>query len=353
MRLYQITCEDCGRVTTARTGPLAEHGNRRHSCDRTRMVEARAQRVKARREDPGVKRECHHPEADHQHGTDLAYKLDRCRCRPCRDAHSEAALALSKAKAYGRYDLGRVDAQEAREHLLRLSAAGVGYKRAAELAGIATTTAAGIIYGRPERGEGPRKRIERRVHEAILAVRPGLESVRDGRRVPGHGTRRRLEALGWLGYSVNEISARSGVERQALDHALHGREVFAVTHRAVAALYEDLWDKPNQPGEWHAKSAASRARNKARKLGWAPPLAWDEDTIDDPDAAPADPERVLSKAEAKLEDVDFMLRCGIGTAEILARTGWTVWSFEQAALRYGQPELVHRFRAVGKHRDVA
>lgn len=49
------------------------------------------------------------------------------------------------------------------------------------------------------------------------------------------------------------------------------------TEALVRALYDDLWDKPGPE---------PRAVQWAKKYGYAPPMAWDEDTIGDPDATP-------------------------------------------------------------------
>lgn len=54
-------------------------------------------------------------------------------------------------------------------------------------------------------------------------------------------------------------------------------QVTVQTRAGVAALYEQLWNPahPNPTAVAHA-----------RRHGWAPPMAWDDETIDDPNATP-------------------------------------------------------------------
>lgn len=64
---------------------------------------------------------CLHKQANHQHGTNACYVLDKCRCHPC--AHARAAQDdwRRRQQAYGRYDK-YVDAAEARRHVRSLMA---------------------------------------------------------------------------------------------------------------------------------------------------------------------------------------------------------------------------------------
>jgi hypothetical protein len=60
-----------------------------------------------------------------------------------------------------------------------------------------------------------------------------------------------------------------------------GKWVYRKTHEAVAAAYDALSMKlPPDTG------ISRQVRAHAERRGWAPPLAWDDDTIDDPDAVP-------------------------------------------------------------------
>jgi hypothetical protein len=79
------------------------------------------------------------------------------------------------------------------------------------------------------------------------------------------GARRRYEALVAAGYPATEIAEELDLIPDQLD------EVPPHKWRDLAALF-DRWQLTPGPSE--------EARELARERGWAPPLAWDEDTID-------------------------------------------------------------------------
>lgn len=57
-------------------------------------------------------------------------------------------------------------------------------------------------------------------------------------------------------------------------------------HAAVRGLYEQMWDQgppERTPGE---RAAASAARHRAAREGWPPPMALDDDRLDDPSYRP-------------------------------------------------------------------
>jgi hypothetical protein len=340
----RATCDDCGYSGTYKTEALAAHHHGKHSCDRHRQREATAARVKARRTHPGTKRDCQHKQARHVHGTRQAYVLDRCTCIPCRTANREHEAARKRAKLYGRYDSGRVDAQPAREHLGRLIAGGVSLKRCAQLTGVSTATLGYILYGRTERNEPPRKRIERHVAEAVLAIQPRLELMAPGRRIPSTGTARRLQALATLGYSTSALGSMLGVARANMDTLMDpSREVTVKKALMVRALYDRLWCTPNNPEEWRAKIAASRARNAAAARGWAPPMAWDDETIDDPAATPQGVAKPTATREQWRDglapEVRHLLGSGMAVDVACAKLGMTRSALERALHRAGEHRL--------------
>lgn len=280
----KITCPTCGYSTTSKTLPLAEYGQRRHSCQL--HLERASRRNKAARErQQRPVRDCHHKYARHQHGTRAAYVLDRCRCEPCTATATKAEKlrTLRNQPAY-------VSTAPAVAHIRRLQAAGLGWKRIAYLAGLAESNVYPLLYGRPDRDGGkPRTKARASTINAILTVPlPGLDQL--GTRVPvdSTGTRRRLQALATLGWSLTQIADRAGLtDRQPLDKAMHDDVTGAATAKAVRDVYDQLWDQqPPKATTRGAASAAARVRNKAARLGWHPPLAWDDESIDSPDAEP-------------------------------------------------------------------
>jgi transcriptional regulator with XRE-family HTH domain len=233
-----------------------------------------------------------------QHGTKTRYNWGPgedgtpgkgCRCEACRRANRDYENRRSRQIHYGRWE-PFVDAGRAREHVRMLGRHGIGAKRAAALAGVPSSMVSRLLYGGPG-DRPPAKRIRPGTEAAILAVRPALDTLGGAVHVDAAGTRRRVQALVWCGWTQARIAAALGMLHSNFSQVMRRDRVTAATARAMRELYDELWDQP-PPGQSHAeKVAASRARNYARACGWAPPLAWDEDTIDDPAASPGEWER--------------------------------------------------------------
>lgn len=101
---------------------------------------------------------------------------------------------------------------------------------------------------------------------------------------PGVGVARRLQALARIGWSSPKLAERLGLTRQAVDQLRNGTARPTLTPRtvmAISALYDELWATTPTGGY------SERTRCYAERMGWAPPLAWDDDGIDDPAAKPA------------------------------------------------------------------
>ena len=88
--------------------------------------------------------------------------------------------------------------------------------------------------------------------------------------VDGAITRRKLEALQAIGYSLTNLGQRIGRTQQSMSDTFHGDEpIHWTTQLAVARLYDELSSSPPE-GMY-----ANRVRIRARRLGYAPPAAWD------------------------------------------------------------------------------
>ncbi len=346
MRAFVAACE-CGYRKVSKTQPLADRGLATHSCERQLALAGRAERVIAQRMSEGVKRACEHKHANHQHGTRNAYVLDRCRCRPCRDAAAATERNRLRQIAYGRYDVGRVDAGPVRERCFELGRQGIGIKRLAVLTGISNSTLGRLMYGAPSRGLTPRARVARETAEKIMTERPSLELMADGHQVLAVGTIRRLQALVYLGYSLNRLAAQLNIARSNICALMQQEQVTARKARAVRDLYDNLWNTPPGETDRRTRQSASRARNYARLHGFAPPLAWDDDTIDDPKARPEGlgSARTRSAAEQRMENLEHLLDTGAGYSEILSRLDVTRGALDQAIHRAGRSDLAARLVA--------
>lgn len=227
------------------------------------------------------------------HGTRARYVLGPgpgkgpgCRCGPCAAANRREAARVSRLRAYGQW-APFVDAGPARAHVQALGRAGIGWKRAAALAGVSTGAMSKLLYGGPG-NRAPARRIRPQTAAAILAVRPGAGNLAGPALVGAAGTHRRLQALVATGWSQAKLGARLGMTPANFAAMMRRGQVTASTARAAAAVYGELWNQPPPETGQREKIAAARARNHARARGWVPPLAWDDDQIDRPDGRPAD-----------------------------------------------------------------
>lgn len=95
------------------------------------------------------------------------------------------------------------------------------------------------------------------------------------------GARRRLRALHALGWPTSDLAAALNWPAHKVGNILAERPVFIVDHLAVCALYDQRWTwAPEEHGI--PADEAEEARLAAAIGQCASPLAWDDDTIDDP-----------------------------------------------------------------------
>lgn len=219
---------------------------------------------------------------DHKHGlSGVCYTMHRCRCDECRRVRSETDLRRAKLHAYGRWVDPYVPAEPVREHLQYLREFGLGWKRIAAISGIGNTAVESLIYGRKGGNGDPRKgevatRVLRRKADAILAVKPDISLLAGGVTIPSRGVHRRIQALVAIGWSQSKLAERIGMEPGNFAGVMHRPQVLVSTHRAVAAMYEELWCTAPAHVVWREKIAYSRSLNYAQAHRWLPPLAWDD-----------------------------------------------------------------------------
>ena len=222
------------------------------------------------------------------HGTRSCYVQRKCRCEACAAANRRYESDRARINWADRLEHQWTTPDRAVAHLNDLRAAGMGLRQVMAHTGISRTTLQEL---------GIRHRISRATEARILAVRP---SPADGARVDGIGTARRLQALMAIGWSGAQLGDRLGWTTSNLWTMILGRgQVQVATARKVADLYDELWD---QPGD------RRRSVNLARRNGWVPPMAWDDDTIDDPAAQPHTPKALGSAGRLPPEYVaeDFL-----------------------------------------------
>lgn len=173
-----------------------------------------------------------------------------------------------------------VDAEPVRDHIRKLQAAGVGLHTITRMAGIGGGTMTRLMYG--TRGGSPSRRVRADTARRILAVRADLAA--DGALIDAAGTRRRLQALVAVGWTISELGRRLDVYQSNMTRVLRTEQVTAGMARRVRALYQELWDQPPPAGSPQQRAAAEQARKLAAERRWPPPIGWDDDLIDLPDA---------------------------------------------------------------------
>lgn len=319
----------CGWHGEYRSQRQADYARRQHKCERFEAKRAAA--VRGIQRDKAIDRTpkpCLHKIAQHQHGTYVCYTADRCRCLPCATAASEYERKRERDAAYGRQRL--VDAEPVRQHVRDLAAAGIGLKTLTRLSGVTHGSLWKLMYGRtrPDGTRTPSARVRAEIAAKILAVHPSLDALADGAKIDATGTVRRVQALMVLGWSVPQVAARADVDRQVLDAVMLGHRTLITAARAhaVRTAYEQLWNQAPPQGTWHEKGAAARARNKAAAAGWAPPLAWDDDTIDDPATTPQlgelEPIKGGVSATSRLDDWLHLVTTGEHPDRAARRVGY-------------------------------
>lgn len=273
------------------------------------------------------------------HGTYNCYNFERCRCEPCTRASTERKRDQARrrsARAWSGEPDSWVDGDIVRGHLHRLADAGIGYKTVADAAGLSASTLTSILYGRhradpthPEH-RPPRRRVARATAEAVLAVQvdPNLGAI-----VDATGTRRRIQALAVVGWTHAQIAATINVSPSNLSSMLDRGCVRRSTADAVRQAYETMWRGPVifTPGQ-------RRARTRAERAGWAPPMAWDDETMDDPSAQPQIGDDITA-SDARAANVRELLDFGEHPDAVLVRIGMKRSSFDKWAHRVA-PDLI-------------
>jgi hypothetical protein len=219
-------------------------------------------------------------------GTRSRYNRKDCRCEDCTEAQRVYHADRRRQVAYGRWNPW-VDAEPARKHLQELQAAGIGRRRLSELTGLDQANIWRIQHGQPKRGKQPPKQIRQATAEAILAVSASLEMLAGTALVDATGSHRRVQALVAVGWSQRRLAVRLGISPANFGTMMRRPRVLASKARAIRDLYEELWDTVPECQSTQERVAVTRARVFAAARGWAPPMAWNEEDIDNPDAEPS------------------------------------------------------------------
>lgn len=295
-------CARCGFEQTYENAGAAEaqHWFALHSCQKQERAMVRA-RLAEQREAliDRTPQPCLHKQANHQHGSNAAYILDRCRCEPCAKAHAAQEQWRTRQKAYGRYNKF-VPAGPVRDHVRDLMDAGMGLKTVSKRTGISTGTLSKLIYGVYAPGPGgrggkgelirpPSRRVLRETAEKLYALDPdwnGPLPLADGAvldEATSAGASRKLQSLVAIGWSMSELGRRLEIKhvRNAIPVIKGERRLRMVTAQKAEALFEELCMTLPPETNQRQRISASRSRRYAKAQGWVPPLdlELDDETL--------------------------------------------------------------------------
>lgn len=209
------------------------------------------------------------------HGTGARYKgrrdLPGCRCGACTTAASraDAERRLDRLSGTPRAATPAVLAKVLK-HLRQLASSDMSHAEIAKASGTSQSTVSQLLSGQ-------RKALMSSTATKLLRVRPTDRSATC--MVSAVGAMRRLRALYWMGHGARVISSRTGLQSDTVMLLARGMRARTTAARfdAVRRVYDDLAMVPG---------LAEQPRAFAVERGWLGPLAWDDDTIDDPRAEP-------------------------------------------------------------------
>jgi len=144
---------------------------------------------------------------------------------------------------------------------------------------------------------------------------------RQGRAVPllidATGTHRRIQALQALGWPRRHLEPAAGLQAGRLSQILRATVVTRTTATAIAHIFDQLCMTPGP---------SAVTRHRAAVKDWPPPLAWDDDTIDDPAAEPQHNARshinaATERAVERAVEVERLTAACLSAAEIGDRLG--------------------------------
>lgn len=161
------------------------------------------------------------------------------------------------------------------------------------------------------------------------------------------GAQRRVQALIALGWTIADLAPRLEFEPAHLERALAGP---ADEHPIDSALVVETYDELSM-----TLGPCDLTRQRAVRAGWAPPLAWDEETLDDPTRSPEGVRTASWAPSVTLDALAEMACWGLTTDEAAVRLGVSSAAVTQAMRRHKDQtqETSARFRLNRERREVA
>lgn len=216
-----------------------------------------------------------HVPAPHRSGSPA-----RDHARPGLASHQAYSRWRARQIAYGRWQPW-ADAAPVRDHVRELRRHGASYQAIARAAGVSPMTVHHLLNGRSAAaGRLPHRMRSGQASQLLAVTLPGVP----GCRREACGARRRLQGLVALGHCPAGLARQAGITPPRMRRLLAGqtRRVTPALHAAIAGLYDQMWNQLPPEQTRREQVIAGAARNRARAAGWPPPMALDDDRIDDP-----------------------------------------------------------------------
>ncbi|MFF2571136.1 hypothetical protein [Streptomyces sp. NPDC058084] len=259
-------------------------------------------------------------------------------------AQSNSAVLEAKARAarlrrrligYGQWE-PHIPAEPVRTHMRALAALGMSRAGVERALGLRHDRLRHLMSG--AHGYPPAAKIEKDVGQAVLGFWPKLENFPDTATIEPTGTRRRVEALAVVGWSRGNLARRAGRPEVSFRNSLNAERVTVALAKVVARLYDELWKlRPEDHGV--PPHLADRVRRQAEVQGFYGPLAWDDETIDNPSTLPMTDAHVSLLGQGENLATRFLLGESVildaaSRREVLAYLmEWTDLTVEQVAER--------------------
>jgi hypothetical protein len=227
---------------------------------------------------------------DPRHGTEAGHE-QHCRddeqpCEPCHEAKILASRRRTKRKTMGyRYT---VPAGPARARLQQWRDGGATYGEIADHTGVEESRIWEIL-------NNPTAIVYTRTSRTILNT--------NGWPVTAASLTRRVRALCRLGWSIPKIAEACGAHHDTILAIRARQPQFAsrkVRDGIVAGYAASAMTIP-EATSGRDQAGITRARNHAERMGWAPPLAYDD--IDDPAARPTGLRELPNRPKTEIDPV--------------------------------------------------
>jgi|GEM_PF-1790855 len=158
------------------------------------------------------------------------------------------------------------------------------------------------------------------------------------------GARRRITALFWLGWSPPVLAEVTGLPEAVFRYSRYdmdrscGQDVLD----RIGATYELLWNTAPPTRTADERRLVEVTARHARQVGWAPPMAYDDDEIDQPDGGPVPGWKRSKSARPRdrsglIEDIEFLRDAGYRQAtpaELSDRLGHAKEAMGRAICRH-------------------